>query len=181
MSQSPKILGLWKHEPESRTVSPLKTWARIQNCWSSENMSQDPELLVLWKHEPKPKKPWSSENMNQDPKILGLWKHEPRSKNPKSLKTWARIQNLWASENMSQSPKILGLLKTWARIRRPPGKHILYSLKKKIKKFACMNYVWTWSPHQEVRRQSPSRFGPYFDPLHDHLHFYLHASYIHNG
>ena len=36
-------------------------------------------------------------------------------------------------------------------------------------------------PHQEVRKQSPSRFSPHFDPQHDHLHFYLHASYIHHG
>ena len=152
-------------------------------------MSQDPEPLVLWKHEPKPKKP------------MVLWKHKPRSKNPRSLKTWAKIQNLWFFENMSQSPKnlwssehmsqdpkILGLwkhepgsitfgpLKTWAKIHRPPGKHILYSFKKKKKKkFTCTNYIWTWSPHQEVRRQSFSRFGPHFDSQHDHLHFYLHA------
>ena len=125
-------------------------------------MSQDPEPLVLWKHEPKPKKP------------LVLWKHEPRSKNPRSLKTWARIQNLCSSENMSQSPKILGPLKIWTRIRRPPGKHILYSFKKK-KKIACMNYVWTWSPHQEVRRQSPSRFGPHFEFV-TSTHHFIHIS-----
>ena len=156
MSQDSEPLVLWKYELKPQNPRPLKTWARIRNLWSSENMSQSP------------KKP------------LVLWKHEPRSKNPRSLKTWARIQNLCSSENMSQSPKILGPLKTWTRIRCPPGKHILYSFKKK-KKIACMNYVWTWSPHQEVHRQSPSRFGPHFDPLHDHLHFYLHASYIHHG
>ena len=157
-------------------------------------MSQDPEPLVLWKHEPKPKKP------------LVLWKHEPRSKNPRSLKTWAKIQNLWSSENMSQNPKTLALwkhepgyrtfdpLKTWAKGQKSLvlGKHELRSVilqvsiscthsKEKKKKIACMNYVWTWSPYQEIRRQSPSRFGPHFDPLHDHLHFYLHASYIHHG
>ena len=62
------------------------------------------------------------------------------------------------------------------------GKHVLYSFfflwKKRV---ACMNYVWTWSSHQEVRRQSPLRFGPHFDPLHDGLHSYLHASYIHHS
>ena len=144
-------------------------------------MSQDPEPLVLWKHEPKPQNPWSSENMSQDPKILGLWKHEPGSRTlvlskhePKPKKPLV----LWKHEPRSKNPRSL---KTWARIRCPPSKHILYSLKKKKKKIACMNYVWTWSPHQEVRRQSPSRFGPHFDPLHDRLHFYLHASYTHHG
>ena len=28
MSQDPKILDLWKHEPGSRTFGPLKTWAK---------------------------------------------------------------------------------------------------------------------------------------------------------
>ena len=68
----------------------LKTWARIQNLWSSENMSQSP------------KNPWSSENMSQDPKILGLWKHEAGSRTFAPLKTWAKAQ------------KTLGPLKTWA-------------------------------------------------------------------
>ena len=170
-------------------------------------MSQDLKPLVLWKHEPKPQNPWSSENISQDPKILGLWKHEPGSRTFGPLKTWARILNLWSSENMSQSPKILGLwkhepgsktfdpLKTWVEAQKSlvfwkhePGSIVLqvsisstHSKKKKKKNFACMNYVWTWSLHQEVRRQSPSRFGPHFDPLHDHLHFYLHALYIHHG
>ena len=97
MSQDPKILGLWKHEPGSGTFGPLKTWAKAQ-------------------------------------KTLGPLKTWAKPQNPRPLKTWDRIQNLWSSENMSQSPKILGLLKTWAWIRRPPGKHILYSLKKKKKK-----------------------------------------------
>ena len=66
-------------------------------AWTEAKKKKKP--LVLWKYEPKPKKP------------LVLWKHEPRSKNPRSLKTWAKIQNLWSSENMSQSPKILGLRK----------------------------------------------------------------------
>ena len=112
MSQDPEPLVLWKHEPKpkneprSKNTRSLKTWARIQNLWSSESMSQSP-------------------------KTLGPLKTLAKPQNPRPLKTWARIQNLCSSENISQSPKILGLLKTWARIRRPPSKHILYSFKKK--------------------------------------------------
>ena len=40
MSQNPKKLGLWKHEPGSRTFDPLKTWAKAQKS------------LVLWKQAP---------------------------------------------------------------------------------------------------------------------------------
>ena len=157
MSQDLEPLVLWKHEPKPQNPRPLKTWARIQNLWSSKNMSQSP------------KDPWSSENMSQDPKIQGLWKHEPGSKTFDPLKTWAKAQKslvFWKHE--------LGSVVLQVSISCTHSK-------KKKKKFACMNYVWTWSPHQEVRRQSPSRFGPHFDPLHDHLHFYLHASYIHHG
>ena len=118
MSQDPKILGLWKHKPGSRALGPLKTWARIQNLWSSENMSQDPKILGLWKHEPRSRTFGPLKTWVKTQKPLVLWKYEPRSKNPRPLKTWARI-------------------------RRPPGKHISYSFKKKIN---CMNYVWTWSP-----------------------------------
>ena len=46
---------------------------------------------------------------------------------------------------------------------------------KKKKNAACMNYDWTWSSHQEVRRQSPLRFSPHFVPLQDSLHYYLHS------
>ena len=80
MSQDPEPLVLWKHEPKPQNPRPLKTWAKIQNLWSSKNMSQSP------------KDPWSSENMSQDPKILGLWKHEPGSKTFDPLKTWAKAQ-----------------------------------------------------------------------------------------
>ena len=65
MSQDPEPLVIWKHEPKpkkplvlwkhelrSKNPRPLKTWARIQNLWSSENMSQSPKILGLWKHEP---------------------------------------------------------------------------------------------------------------------------------
>ena len=44
--------------------------------------------------------------MSQDPEPLVLWKHEPKPQNPRPLETWARI-------------------------RRPPCKHILYLFKKK--------------------------------------------------
>ena len=80
MSQDPEPLVLWKHEPKPQNPRSLKTWARIQNLWSFENMSQ-----IL-------KNPWSSENMSQDPKILGFWKHDPGSRTFNPLKTWARIR-----------------------------------------------------------------------------------------
>ena len=154
MSQSPKKpLILWKHEPRSKNPRSLKTWVRIQNLWSSENMSQDPKILGLWKHEPRSRTFGPLKTWVKTQKPLVLWKYEPRSKNPRPLKTWARI-------------------------RRPPGKHISYSFKKKKKLYELrLDLI----PHKEVRRQSPSRFGPNFDPLHDHLHFCLQASYIHHG
>ena len=74
-----KPLVLWKHEPRSKNPRSLKTWARIHNLWSSENMSQSPKILGLWKHEPgsktfDPLKTWAKAQ-----KSLVLWKHEPRS------------------------------------------------------------------------------------------------------
>ena len=89
MSQDPEPLVLWKHELKPQNSRPLKTWARIQNLWSSENMSQNQ------------KDPWSSENMSQDLTILGLWKHEPGSRIFGPLKTWAKAQKslvLWKHE-----------------------------------------------------------------------------------
>ena len=113
-------------------------------------MSQDPEPLVHWKHEPKSKKPWSSKNMSQDPKILGLWKHEPGSR---TLVLWKHEPKpkkplvLWKHEPRSKNPRSL---KTWARIRCPPSKHILYSLKKKKKKNL---HAWTtFGPNPPTKR-----------------------------
>ena len=126
-------------------------------------MSQDPEPLVLWKHELKPKKPLVLWKHEPSPKILGLWKHELGSRTFGPLKTWAKAQKslvLWKQESGSIVLQV--------------SISCTHSKKKK-KKIACMNYVWTWSPHQEVHRQSPLRFGPHFDPLHDYMHFYLHA------
>ena len=135
-------------------------------------MSQDLESFVLWKHESKPRNPWSSENMSQDLEPLVLWKLEPKPK--KSL----------VLRKHEPRSRTLGPLKCMTRISISswPQVSVLYSFKEFFFFFfACMNYVWTWSSHQEVRRQSPSRFSPNFDPLHDDLHFYLHASYIHHG
>ena len=77
-----KIQNLWSSENMNqcpKTLGPLKIWAKIQNLWSSENMSQDQEPLVLWKLEPKPKK------------SLVFWKHEPRSRTLGPLKCMTRI------------------------------------------------------------------------------------------
>ena len=56
-----------------------------------------------------------------------------------------------------------------------PQKKQINKQKQKKKKATCMNYVWTWSSHQKVCRQSPLRFSPHFDPLHDGPHSYLHS------
>ena len=134
MSQDPEPLVLWKHEPKPQNPRSLKTWARIQNLWSSENMSQslknpwyfenmswDPKIVGLWKHEPKPKKPLVHWKHEPSPKILGLWKHEPGSKTFGPLKTWAKIQNLWSSETHDQNLHIF----------LTSSKHVLYSFKEK--------------------------------------------------
>ena len=117
MSQSPKILGLWKHEPGSKTFDPLKTWTNVQN--SIHRTSRKHVQIQIYG-------PLGSTSKIQS---LDLWEACPRFQSIGPLGSTSKLQSIKPLGSTSKIPNHRTSRKhIQTSIHRTSGKHVQNSI-----------------------------------------------------